>query len=464
MGLSDELDRPFPRIPHPALSRRKSALENAADQVAAIFGGVPRVFQPRPDDIARVEARLGPDGAGLASLARHDLKLVPYIIWDRDNAWHQDRAFIRCFLAAADRRWPRAARHLWRHYIVNFDSESPATTELASWLEHRAAQLPLSLQEFSDTFQIFDVIRAPGVMAQSMLRGGHSLDACDGLGLSLDSLRTSGLAVSVLDAAGRLLDDGMVAERVPERLTDLLSDQPHRAIEVSSCAARLKSRALRSLADGVVHWQERDSGVPEPVIDFLLMLNGDPRLEPDRWHGRVSDDAISTLEGWLSRKTIESFFRVIDALQTDNPMMWQARRAFWLRYLPFISKAWLVVGRHAIPIAEKEGLDFGRFVHGGGAQNDHCALMMQIRNLCVMEMNRNGTAMFWNAHDTGLPGFYRTEYSRHPFRDRVNKFSMVSQKGFAADRDLWNVAALAHQGRWQRRFADEILQRTGIEV
>jgi hypothetical protein len=54
MGLSDELDRPFPRIPHPALSRRKSALENAADQVAAIFGGVPRVFQPRPDDIARV--------------------------------------------------------------------------------------------------------------------------------------------------------------------------------------------------------------------------------------------------------------------------------------------------------------------------------------------------------------------------------------------------------------------------
>lgn len=120
MGLSDELDRPFPRIPLPTQFRRKAALESAAERIAAAFGGVPRTFEPRADDIARVQALLGPDGSGLASLKRGELKLVPYVIWQHDSPLKGDRAFVRRFLANIDVAWPRAAKRLWRHYVVNF--------------------------------------------------------------------------------------------------------------------------------------------------------------------------------------------------------------------------------------------------------------------------------------------------------------------------------------------------------
>lgn len=56
--------------------------------------------------------------------------------------------------------------------------------------------------------------------------------------------------------------------------------------------------------------------------------------------------------------------------------MSKARRAFWMSYLPHISRAWLIAGSNAVPLAEKEGFRFGMLE--GTVQADHCGLMLQI--------------------------------------------------------------------------------------
>lgn len=240
MGLSDELDRPFPRILYPMLPRRKSALELAADEIEATFGIAPKEFTPREDDIARVEAELGDDGSGVGRLQRRDLKLVPYIIWGRLDRWHRNGPFIRRFLAAVDRHWHTAPRQIWRHYVVNFDATSPATIELAAWLGGKADRLPTPLRLFSDTFSLFEVEKAPLVMALSVLEDNGFVDACKQIGLSVEGLRASSLVVSLLNAIGCELELDFSSDRVPERLTALLSGDPRDAILTSTCADGLK--------------------------------------------------------------------------------------------------------------------------------------------------------------------------------------------------------------------------------
>jgi hypothetical protein len=449
MGLSTELARVTPRVPHPYLPRnKKSALEIEANKAAAIFGGVAQENDPPEGFLSKVEIVLGEDGSGLQKLGLLELKVVPYIIWGPNVRLRTDRRFVRRYLDMVTDRWRTAARRLWRHYVFNFDADSPATVEFAAWLREHADKIPEPLRHFSKEYSLFDVKQAPGALAAAALGGQRLIDDMEPIGFPLASLRTSGLLMAVLSAAGRQLATTTDTHRAPERLSALLDGNPNNAIAEALCSEAARSQALRSLVDGLVAWhglQDPDDAQPEPTLDFLLALNGDPRFVRERWQGRVSDASIQAVERWLSRKTIEAFFRVIDALQTDRPDMWQARRQFWLSYLPYVSKAWLVAGPRAVPLAEREGLRYGQFVHG--QQQDQCGLILQIRGTCVMEMNKNGSAIFWESGAHNLPGLYMEMYNRSHYKRRV---------------DGRSVFVLKHQGDWQRRFNDQILQMTGI--
>jgi hypothetical protein len=221
------------------------------------------------------------------------------------------------------------------------------------------------------------------------------------------------------------------------------------AIQSSQCAPELKARALRSLVDGLVVWQEREieqGRSPQSTLNFLLALNKDPRFTPTRWRDKVDPRSTTAVRAWLSQRTIESFFRVIDALRTDSEHMWKARRAFWLQFLPHITDAWLVAGKQAAEIAELEEVDFGRFTSGDGTLGKHCGLMMQIRELCILEMNMNGAAILWRAGLKTLPSLYQKSYSRRRILDEASDGRFV------------------HIGSWEGRLRDEIHKRTGIYV
>ena len=464
MGLSDELARQLPRIPHPFLPSRKSSLEVEAERVAAAFGGISREVAPRPDVIALVEARLGPDGSGMGDLKRQELKIVPYIIWGPHLRWRDDATFIRAFLSRADAVWPRAVKRLWRHYVVNFDAKTEATVHLAAWLDRRMDLLPEPLRLLTRDFDLLDVSRAASMLAVAALEGDRLIRALRDVGLSLEVFRGSALLASLLEAVGHLLASASGARRVPERLAALVGERTQNVLTEAVCSAGLRARSLRHLVDGLVAWQERMEGhgePTEPVIGYLVALNGDPRFFPTRWHGHVSQHAVSTLEKWLSRQTIESFFRIIDALQTERPDMWRDRRAFWLSYVPFVTAAWLVVGRNAITVARKEKLPFGQF--SGGAQHDHCGLMMEIGNVCIMEMNKVGSAFFWTSRDPDLPAPFESTCDRQRFIDEQKRIRSSTRFSSGRSGRFPKVEALTHQGDWQSRFRDEILKRTGID-
>ena len=451
MSLSAELARPLPKVPRPYLPK-KCLLETEVDRLSATFGGVPREVAPIPDLMSQIEAALGPDGVSLAKLDRRGLKVVPYIIWGPNPAWRLNRSFIRRYLGIMAAGSRTALKRLWRHYLLNFDPYTPATQEFAAWLAIRVSDLSSALQEFSQTYAVLDTDRASSTMAADVLSGGRFLERIEELGFGSEAFRSSALLLEVLAAAGHQLASPSPAFRVVEKLTGLMGGKSHNAIAEAVGTEGARARALRSIVDGLVSWQERvdpQASAPEPVVDLLLALNGDPRFARHRWQGHVSDRSIAAVESWLSRKTIEAFFRVIDTMKTDRDDMWRARRKFWLSYLPYISKAWLVAGAHAAPIAEKEGLRFGRFQAGDGTLPNHCGLMLQIRDLNVLEMNKDGSAIFWGSGTRGLPGLYEDWYNRYQYRSRKN------------NRDVF---VLGHHVGWEARFRDRIVQMTRIHV
>jgi hypothetical protein len=431
--------------------RIKGALEVAADEIVLAFGGVPLEAAPTTDRLAEVEVLLGREGTGLETLSRKQLKVVPYIIWGSRPEWQSNVPFLKAYLSKVAESWRGSIRHLWRHYVLNFDEHSPATRYLAAWLRTYQDSMSEPMRHLSDKYNLLAVDVASDALADATLRGGDLLEDFGRVGLGFEVLRTSSLMVSILAAAGRALSRELAVSNVPAKLASLLGGSPADAIRGATCGEKLRQDATRSLVDGLVMWQQKtdpDDAAPEPTVDFLLALNGDPRFVRERWHRKVASDSIVAVERWLSRKTIEAFFRVIDRLKTDRPDMWRARRAFWLSYLPYVSRAWLVVGPGAMPLAKKEGLRFGRFVRAG-TLNNHCGLLLQIRSACVMEMNMNGSAIIWTAGAKNLPGPYAETYDRSLYRESG---------------DNRDVFVLSHNSGWEQKFKNRLMQMTGIDV
>ncbi len=216
MGLSAELARASPRVPRPVTPARKCGLELQADAMAEAFGGIARDTEPPPDLLASLEQKLLRQPEALQGLVRRELKAAPYVIWGSDPRWRSDAEFIGRYLGEVAAKWPTGPRRLWRHHVMNFDAGSPATRVLAAWLGDRLAQLPDGLQALSKAYALMEIERAPAVMAGAVLSRGTPSADFEGVGLGADAMRASGLSVETLDAVGRLLSEGSVAERVPE--------------------------------------------------------------------------------------------------------------------------------------------------------------------------------------------------------------------------------------------------------
>ena len=259
--------------------------------------------------------------------------------------------------------------------------------------------------------------------------------------------------MATLEAVGKRLPRTPGTFQVVDRLRSLLDGQPEDAIAEAVCGQAARAKALRSLIDGLVEWHEgfdAPGHQSDALVQFLVALNGDPRFVPHRWDAKVAPRSKAAVQRWLSRNTIDAFFRVIDGLQTqtDRPDMWRDRREFWMSYLPHVDGAWLVVGPDAVSLAEKEATGFGQF-EKDGRQKNHCGLLLRISNMCVLEMNLNGRAIFWDHSNPKMPDFFKGPYNRSECIQAVD------------DRTVFGISH--HQG-WQDRFRSRVLQMTGINA
>jgi hypothetical protein len=294
-------------------------------------------------------------------------------------------------------------------------------------------------------------------MARTALYGDELENDLHDIGITPQRLRSSALIVTIMASVGRLLQENKAPGDPVKLVRALLDNEPKNVIQMAPTTPQLRRRATASLVEGLVAWQRKtDPGdtKPEPTLDFLLEVNEDPRFVPGRWRDVVADTVTHVVEGWLSRKTIDAFFRVVGSLHVERRDMWRERHKFWLGYVPFINGAWLIVGSDAIALAGREGIRFGAF--GAGADKDHCGLVLLIEDLVVMEMNKVGRAIVWK--NGAVPkGIFPELYDEMPYDRRAIGTYVSNRQEWA--RHCIGLRHLPPDG-WQRKFADCIQQNT----
>jgi EH_Signature domain len=312
-----------------------------------------------------VKTALQRGSEGVTALPRRLLACVPFAALYDDSTWRADQGIIDAYLRRLGGETHRSLfRNLWTHYLLTFEHDDAATNAVARFLNRHFDKLPDPLAGFTRKYEFLNPLTGPLQMAKAALAGNELLEDLKSIGVTPERLRTSALIVAILGCVGRVLKTESVRGDPVSRVRALLAKHMTDVIQQAQGHIDLRKRAVKSFVEGFIAWQqkpERANANPEPALSLLLEINRDPRFLPGRWRGIVDETAISTVEAWLSRKTIEAFFRVVNDLHVDRRDMWDERKKFWLTYLPFVKKAWLIVGSGAIPLAQREGVQFGTF-------------------------------------------------------------------------------------------------------
>jgi hypothetical protein len=455
-SLLTELRKGIPPLSAPGLGLPRSPLAQEVERLIDLFGGAAVDPPLRKDVFALVKAAFekGPDGVAALPFGR--LAYAPYVLLYGERIGRADATVVAAYLKKLEGvRLHAAVRRVWTHYLLSLEPDDAASHRIAAWLKAHVTALPDRLRVFTERYNALDPADSPRRMGVAALEDDVFIADLVTLGISLERARTSALMVSILDAIGKLLREGAQPLDPIRRVLALLEDLPGDVFERAQADEGLRRRAAASFIEGLVAWQRRiDPGdaKPEPIVDLLLAVNGDPRFSEGRWKG-VDGKITEVVEGWLTRKTIEAFFRVISALNVKRGDMWRERREFWLGFLPFIQRSWLIVGAKAVSLAEREGIRYGTFSRG--ASDEHCGLILEIDNLSVLEMNVTGRAILWEKRAVQSGIFPEVYDDRTPFdRSRLTTY---------VDRDeSWKggCLGLAHHSGWQEKFRTQIQQNT----
>lgn len=452
-ALRAELAKPVGRlfVPGLGLRQRDDPIAAAVAKFPASWTGVTEDPPPRQDVFAEVRGALARGAAGVRAMPSRLLRHVPSALLYGQRIGRSDGAVVLAYLERLDEVGRTAPGRLWTHYVISLEPDDLATNEIAAWLRRGRDSIPARLLDFSDKYDILDPARCTARMATEALGGDGFVEDVAKVGFSLKRLRPSALMASILGGAGKLLGEkSFVAHDPVGKVTTLLEGQVKNAIALTQARDDLRLRAVATFVEGFVAWQLRTGGGHDPVMDLLTTLNDDPRFSPERWRGVVAQPAIDVVEGWLTRHTIEAFFRVVTRLPIERQDMWQDRRAFWMGYLEFVKRAWLIVGERGVRFAEDEKFRYGRFA--GGAFADHCGLVLDFGDICAFEMNMNGRVVVWRPDQVQRDVFPKV-YDPTPFdRGPITRHAA----------GLWSrgCVGIVHNGRWKDKVADVIQERS----
>lgn len=455
--LKAELQKQIPQLFVPNFGLHRDAIEEQARLIEARWGGARIDPKPRPDVFAAVKGAIEAGKRGMEALSPRLLPLVPYAMLYGAHAGRDDGNVVRAFLERLHEAGRSAPRRLWPHYLLSIEHDDLATNELAIWLSAYRSGLPVHLQAFNEKYHALDPTSTTDRMAREVLTGGGIDTDFQQVGIGPERLHTAALLAEVLGSVGSLLSAGARPVDTVRAARAILPVQCKHAIDQTQAREPAKLRAIGACVEGLVAWQRRvdpTDSKPDAVLDFVLELNDDPRFSAVRWTGIVPKPTVGIVEDWLTKHTIEAFFRVANQLRIERGDMWSERRKFWMSYLPFVRRAWLIVGDQGISFAKRERIRFGRF--SGGANAGHCGLMLDFGDLRVLEMNMNGRAILWRPGAV-RQGVFPELFDETPF-DRRDFSGAVSRN------EVWlnGCIGLGHRppGGWQHKFADQIQQRT----
>lgn len=456
--LRGELRKEIPQLFAPGFGLRHDAVADEAEQMEKKWGGARIDAQPRPDVFIVVKAALQAGTRGVEELPPRLLSYVPFAMLYGAHTGRGDADTVRAFLSRLHEAGRSAPRRLWPHYLLSLERDDAATNEIALWLKAYRDGLPTRLADFTEKYDALDPASTPGKMAREVLVGDGIETDFQAVGVGAERLHTAALLAEILGAIGSQLRSGVRPADAVRPVKAILPEQRKLAIDQTQAREPAKRRALGAFIEGLIAWQRRsdpEDAKPGAVLDLILELNEDPRFDAVRWNGIVPKPTTDIVEAWLTKHTIEAFFRVVNQLRIERTDMWAERRKFWMSYLPYVRRAWLIVGDQGVPFAKRERIRFGRF--SGGANEGHCGLILDFGDLRVLEMNMNGRAILWRPDDVAH-GEFPQVYDETPFDRRNFREPTVSR------REHWEngCIGLVHNppDGWQWKFADQIQQRS----
>ncbi len=436
------------RLPRLLSVNARPKLQRLAADLAKRYGP-PRDRAGQPSAIlASAAQKLAETGGDLEALTQRERKAAIELFWSGMHGWVPGLADRRRWLAWVSSEWGSriGVTRVAMSFVRNFDPSSEATREVCSWLVSRTHELSGRFGKFVQTHVLPEGSAAAENVARSLASGDQSFfqDADSDIRCGAVT-RGSGFLVAVVSAFGRLCSERQLreAETVTNTLLGFLGEH---GLSGARGSQAMRDEARIAMVTGIVDWASQSFAVAsiDIALQIVLSLADDPRISLSRWRD-IPEDTRDTVEAWLTARTLENLFRVIDELKTDRPDMWQERQAFWRGYLPHIKRAYLLCAPMARPIAERLKERHGLL---RSTEQRHCGILMQIvgpqgDKLTVLEVNKNASALFWSPGSSNAPEFNGSEYHRKLMLDDCDHRKY-------------------HMGSWQEAFAQLIESETGI--
>ncbi len=208
-------------------------------------------------------------------------------------------------------------------------------------------------------------------------------------------------------------------------------------------------------------WFER---TPAPEVQHVLMSEllrtlGDPRHDHAGWLG-VRQEAIATLSRWLTARTLDAFFEILQHTEDD---IGPYRRRFWEAYFHagHVQQAWVALGEEAS--AALRAIDpTGELAHGkimGKIAPKQCVLMLRMGHLLLCDWSHQGRLRAIDAHSRQAPKLYQAQYELHELRFAT---PLDFNQGLSDDPGLRHLQS--HLGGWQTLARDFLAQHLGITL
>jgi len=429
--------------------KQRSELKRISEEIIA-RRGPPTVTAAQPMSILYSAARkLFESGGDLDALTNRERKGAIELFWTVFSNWRPGPGDVSLWLSWAGREWATrvGVRRIATSFVRNFDPNSDATRQVGEWLSDRIDLVPGRFGEFLRKHDLHRGSVAVFRISRALAAGDTEflIDA-DKDPYSEAVIRGSGFMVALIADFGRRCHDNSShqIEVAAKKLRSYLGDY---GVAGARGSEEMRGEARIQMVSGIVRWASRVSAgeAEDTALSIVDSLAGDPRISLTHWRG-IDEGIRHKVEEWLTKRTLENMFRVIDDLKVDRPDMWQSRRAFWFDYLPYIRRAFLMCADDAVPYAAKLGEKCGVLKHSG--EHRHCGLLMEIvgpegDRLIVLDLNMRASALFWKAGSINKPAFYEAEYDTRQLRLTCDE-------------------RVRHMTSWEERFARLIESETGI--
>lgn len=383
-----------------------------------------------------------------ASLRRKDWRIVPWVMWQGQNAadtfWFREELFK--FITSSNSA--QTIRSLVHAYIYYFEQGRESFRRVGQFLkdvalrnQSRLGEIWLAHDRQSD---LFDTKLAPSSVANLVLSASDIRLGFRDAGIGSDAI-DGGLAKAAFAAAYQMIATNFNKAN-PDISNNLAIDRliswgtgEAKSFRYPSLFAAMATTLLEAIDGSKV-----DKDVQERLVRYFVDKFGDPRLNRAKWY-EVSTKALDAALRVLLLATFEDFTRVIDA--TADAKHWNERRPFWMAYYDIgaIEEAWVAFGPNAVRRARDLEGRYGLLDHAN--ERTHSALVLRIRDLIIVEWSHNGRCRFFDKRPGAwTPELYAMRYDfqqLHHNSDLPNRF-------------------LNHMNNWQLRFASRIFTSTNI--